>query len=76
MFHITAAISTTKAILRFSSDGEAYLHSYHPGATVEDILANTGWALVVSPKVCETPVPMKRELRVIRSYDPEHFWTK
>ena len=78
-----AAIITTKAVLRFSPppsglpwQAEAYLHSYHPGTTVEDILANTGWPLAVSPEVGETPVPTKKELRVIRSYDPEHFWTK
>ena len=78
-----AAVITTKAVLRFSPppsglpwQAEAYLHSCHPGTTVEDILANTGWPLAVSPEVKETPVPTKKELRVIRSYDPEHFWTK
>jgi len=79
-----AAVITTKAVLRFSpprpelaeGQGEAYLDSYHPGTTVEDVLANTGWTLAVSPQVRETPKPAKRELRVIRSYDPEHFWTK
>jgi glutaconate CoA-transferase subunit B len=71
-----AAVITTKGVLRFSPEGEAYLHSYHPGVTVEDIVANTGWPLPVSPKVRETPQPKKRELRVIRSYDPDHFWTR
>ncbi|MCZ6488991.1 MAG: CoA-transferase [Acidobacteria bacterium] len=71
-----AAIITTKAVLRFSSEGEAYLASCHPGVTVEDVLANTGWPLAVAPRVKKTPVPNKRELRVIHSYDPEHFWTK
>jgi len=71
-----AAVITTKAVLRFSPQGEACLHSYHPGTTVEDVVANTGWALQVSPKVHETPLPTSKELRVIRAYDPEHFWTK
>ena len=71
-----AAVITTKGVLRFSEQGEAYLHSHHPGTTVEEILANTGWALAVSPEVTETPAPTKKELRVIRSYDPDHFWTK
>ena len=70
------AVITTKAVLRFSPEGEAYLASCHPGVTVEDVLANTGWPLAVAPRVKKTPVPNKRELRVIRSYDPEHFWTK
>lgn len=71
-----AAVITTKAVLRFSPEGEAYLDSCHPGVTVEEVLANTGWPLQVSPKVRETPSPKKRELRVIRAYDPDGFWTK
>jgi len=71
-----AAVITTKGVLRFSEQGEAYLDSYHPGIAVEDIVANTGWPLAVSPKVHKTPAPTKKELRVIRAYDPEHFWTK
>ena len=71
-----AAVITTKAVLRFSPEGEAYLHSCHPGVTVDDILANTGWPLAVSPVLQQTPVPSNKELRIIRAYDPEHFWTK
>ncbi len=71
-----AAVITTKAVLRFSPEGEAYLASCHPGVTVEDVLANTGWPLAVAQRMKKTPVPNKQELRVIRSYDPEHFWTK
>ena len=71
----TSAVITTKAVLRFSPQGEAYLDSYHPGVTVEDVLANTGWPLAVAPKVRPTKPPTAKELRVIRNYDPEHFWT-
>ena len=71
-----AAVITTKAVLRFSEEGEAYLDSYHPGVTVEDVLANTGWALAVSPKVHATKPPTSKELRAIRAYDPNRFWTR
>lgn len=71
-----SAVITTKAVLRFSPRGEIYLHSHHPGTTVEDVQRNTGWELDVAPNVRETPVPTKKELKVIRDYDPEHFWTK
>jgi glutaconate CoA-transferase subunit B len=75
-----AAVITTKAVLRFggpnATGAEAHLETYHPGVTVEDILANTGWPLQVSPVVRETPVPTKKELRVIRAYDPQGFWTR
>ena len=71
-----SAVITTKGLLRFSPGGEAYLDSYHPGVAIEDILAHTGWPLAVSPRVHQTPAPKKKELRVIRSYDPKGFWTK
>lgn len=71
-----AAVITTKAVLRFSAGGEAYLHSYHPGTTVQDVLANTGWDLQVSPEVRETKPPTRQELRAIRAYDRDGFWTR
>jgi glutaconate CoA-transferase subunit B len=70
-----AAVITTKAVLRFSEEGEAYLDSYHPGVTVDDVLASTGWPLDVSPKARATKPPSQRELRTIRAYDPSRFWT-
>lgn len=71
-----SAVITTKAILRFSDDGEACLASAHPGVTVEDILKNTGWKLCTLQIVDETPAPTAHELAVIRDYDREGFWTK
>jgi glutaconate CoA-transferase, subunit B len=71
-----SAVITTKAVLRFSEQGEAYLDSYHPGVTVEDVVANTGWALSVGLRARQTKPPTARELRAIRNYDPEHFWTR
>src|SRR5438067_811899 len=38
-----SAVITTKAILRFDGDGEAYLDSAHPGIEVDDVLSQTGW---------------------------------
>jgi glutaconate CoA-transferase subunit B len=70
-----AAVITTKGVLRFSAEKELYLESYHPGVSPEEVVANTGWPLSVSPKVRQTRAPNKRELKVIRKYDPEHFWT-
>jgi glutaconate CoA-transferase subunit B len=71
-----AAVITTKAVLRFSPEGEAYLHSHHPGTSVEEVLANTGWALAVSPEIRETKPPTRQELRAIRGYDRQGFWTR
>jgi glutaconate CoA-transferase subunit B len=71
-----SAVITTKAVLRFGEDGEAYLASVHPGVEMDDVLANTGWKLRVSEDVQPTPEPTAEELRVIREYDKEGFWTK
>jgi glutaconate CoA-transferase, subunit B len=71
-----AAVITTKAVLRFDESGQAYLATYHPGTTVDEIRANTGWTLHVSPAVHETEAPSDAELAVIRDYDKKGFWTK
>jgi len=63
-------------VLRFTSDGEAYLASIHPGVRVEDVLSNTGWTLSVADDLLETPAPSKAELAVMREVDPQGFWTK
>src|ERR1700746_3049008 len=49
-----SAVITTKAVLRFRDDAEAYLDSVHPGIEVDEVLENTGWKLQVSDRVSET----------------------
>jgi glutaconate CoA-transferase subunit B len=71
-----SAVITTKAVLRFGEDGEARLASVHPGVTVDEVVANTGWTLRVAENVTETPSPSPAELQAIREYDKEGFWTK
>jgi len=71
-----AAVITTKAVLRFGPDGEAYLASVHPGANIDEVLENTGWKLRVAEQMIETVAPTGQELKAIRDYDKEGFWTK
>jgi glutaconate CoA-transferase subunit B len=70
-----SAVITTKAVLRFGDDGEAFLSSVHPGVEVDDVIANTGWALRVAEDLVSTPEPNPQELWAIREYDKEGFWT-
>ncbi len=70
-----SAVITTKAVLRYRNDGEAYLASVHPGVNIEDVLANTGWRLRVASELAETPEPSSEELIAIRDYDKQGFWT-
>ena len=71
------AIITTLAVLRFpEGGGEAFLASVHPGNTVDEVLAETGWPLQVSDPVSETSAPTAGELTAIRRFDPDGFWTR
>ncbi len=71
-----SAVITTKAVLRFGDDGQAYLASTHPGIDLEDVLSNTGWTLRVSDEITQTPEPSPAELNAIREYDKDGFWTR
>ena len=71
-----SAVITSKCVLRFASDtGEAYLSTVHPGITVDDVQANTGWKLNLAADVKPTPEPTAAELKAIREYDTKGFWT-
>ena len=71
-----SAVITTLGVLRFGHDGEAFLSSVHPGVSVEEVLANTGWTLRVADELIETKPPTGAELDVMRELDPHHFWTR
>ncbi len=71
-----SAVITTKAVLRFGEDGEAYLASVHPGIEATDVLSSTGWDLQVSEALAQTQEPSAAELQAIREYDKDGFWTK
>ena len=66
-------IITNKAVLRFDDDTkEAYLFSYHPDCTIEEIVANTPWDLTVPDTVGPTAPPTAEELRVLREVLDPH----
>jgi glutaconate CoA-transferase subunit B len=64
------------AVLRFPpAGGEAFLASVHPGGSVEQVQAATGWDLAVAADVSTTLEPTEAELAQIRRLDPKGFWT-
>jgi glutaconate CoA-transferase subunit B len=71
----TSAVITTRAVLRFGDDGEAYLATHHPKCSVDEVLANTGWKLKIADEVKPTQEPSDEELKAIREYDKNGFWT-
>ena len=68
-------IVTNKAVLRFDEKTkEAYLATYHPGNSIDEIKACTSWDLKVADDVHETEPPTNEELRVIREVlDPNRM---
>jgi glutaconate CoA-transferase subunit B len=60
-------VVTDKAILRFDqSTGEMILSSLHPGVGLDEVQADVGWPLKVSPDLATTEPPTAEELRLIR----------
>jgi glutaconate CoA-transferase, subunit B len=72
-----AAVVTTLGVLRFPPDGgEAVLASVHPGHTVDEVRAATGWDLRVGPGCGTTEPPSAAALAALRRLDPDGFWTR
>ena len=70
------AVITTLCVLRFPEHGgEAMLVSVHPGHSIDEVRAQTGWDLKVADDVSETSAPTSSELAAIRQFDPDGFWT-
>jgi len=72
-----SAVITTLGVLRFDElTKRAYLASYHPGVTPEQVQENTGFELDVS-RGEETEPPAEAEIRVLREkVDPEGIFLK
>ena len=69
-FHEIRVVVTNLAVLDFATDDHRMrLRSVHPGVTVEQVVAATGFELEVGDAV-ETRVPTDDELALIRSLDP------
>jgi len=66
-YHDLRLVISNLAVLDFSTpDGSMRLRSVHPGVSVEDVVAQTGFALAVPESVPLTRVPGEEELRLIR----------
>ncbi|MCP5368267.1 MAG: CoA-transferase [Hyphomicrobiales bacterium] len=70
-----AAVITDRAILRPAGpDHELHLASVHPGHSVDEVLAHTGWDLRLAPDAGETPAPTADEMAALRAVDREGQW--
>lgn len=74
------ALVTTKATFGFDDSGEMYLRSLHSGIDEDEVTSDFPWILNTSRDlglgpVQETVPPTEEELNLIRSFDPDGFWT-
>jgi acyl CoA:acetate/3-ketoacid CoA transferase beta subunit len=66
-YHELRRVVTNLAVLDFNSpDHSMRLVSVHPGVTVDEVVANTGFELVMDGDVPQTPVPDAEQLKLIR----------
>ena len=76
-FHEIRRVVSNLGVFDFQTpDRSMRLVSAHPGIEVEQILDNTGFALVVSPTVGTTPTPTPEHLAVLRELDPQGYGQK
>ncbi len=70
------AVVTDIGILEPDERGELVLTALHPGRSVEEARANTGWALRAADTVRETEAVSPAELTLLRELDPRGIYLK
>ena len=61
-------IITDIAVLGFDDETKRMrIESVHPGVTIDDVRANTGFDLLLAPQVGETEPPSEEQLRILRT---------
>ncbi len=71
------AVVTDVGILEPDENGELILAALHPGASVDQAKANTGWELKVAHPLRVTEPPTEEELRILREeLDPAGIFLK
>lgn len=76
--HDVRCVISNLAVYDFQTpDHRMRLRSIHPGVGIDEVVANTGFELVIEGKIPETRSPTDEELRLIREQiDPKGFLNK
>jgi acyl CoA:acetate/3-ketoacid CoA transferase beta subunit len=74
-FHDVRCVISNLGVFDFATpDRSMRLVSVHPGVPVDEVLAQTGFELVLPSRVPETRLPSDEELRLLRErIDPKGF---
>lgn len=70
------AVVTDIGLLEPDSNGELTLTALHPGRTIEEAKANTGWSLKASDQLRQTEPPSESEMTLLRELDPQGIHLK
>ncbi len=71
------AVVTDLGLMEPDESGQLVLTALHPGVTVEQACANTGWDLQVASSLSTTQPPSSEELRILREdLDPQGIYLK
>ncbi len=71
------AVVTDIGLLEPDETGELVLIALHPGRTLQEAVANTGWALKSAPQIRTTEPVTDRELKILREeLDPTGIYLK
>ena len=71
------AVVTDLGLMEPDESGELVLTALHPGVSIEQACANTGWDLKVASTLRTTPPPSVEELRILRQdLDPQGIYLK
>jgi len=71
------AVVTDLGMLEPDESGELTLTALHPGITIEQVLANTGWSLKSAAELRVTEPPGEQELHILRDeLDPQGIYLK
>jgi acyl CoA:acetate/3-ketoacid CoA transferase beta subunit len=73
-FHALRRVVTNLAVLDFSTPEHTMrLVSVHPGVSLAEVAASTGFELVIDDDVAQTPMPTADQLRLIREVIDPHL---
>jgi glutaconate CoA-transferase subunit B len=65
-------IVTDLGVFDFDADGHARLHAVYPDISIDEVRANTGFALRLAEKLERVPLPDRETIALIRRLDPLH----
>ncbi len=72
LFGGVSRVVTTLGLFGFDPESRRMrLEALHPGVTVDDVSANTGFEVLVGPRITTTTPPTDQELRILRMLDPK-----